>query len=236
MKNPGFVQKVLMYRALHNQILMSCADGSIWMTFSSTLLFFSISSWWRCFGGNNNINNNWISQTQIMFLCPCWYAYFWTFFLSPFWKKKGTECSFSLNLTGALDWIRWASPFYVHHKYRWVATGTIFTLCKFMDVGRAKRFGGICTFPSGGIVCVLLQIFIIFSLFFWTVFCLERWLVVELVPDFQEAVPRASAHCHAVLGDTKAADTVVVTCQDACSLRSYAVPYVAVEIVVAGEE
>lgn len=110
------------------------------------------------------------------------------------------------------------------------------SLCKFMDVGRAKRFGGICTFPSGGIVCVLLQIFIIFSLFFWTVFCLERWLVVELVPDFQEAVPRASAHCHAVLGDTKAADTVVVTCQDACSLRSYAVPYVAVEIVVAGEE
>jgi hypothetical protein len=29
MKNPGFVQKVLMYRALHNQILMSCADGSV---------------------------------------------------------------------------------------------------------------------------------------------------------------------------------------------------------------
>lgn len=110
MKNPGFVQKVLMYRALHNQILMSCADGSIWMTFSSTVLFFRYLLDDVVLGVVIIINNNWISQTQIMFLCPCWYAYFWTFFLSPFLKKRDRVLFFlELNRSPRLN--KMGSPF-----------------------------------------------------------------------------------------------------------------------------
>lgn len=37
-----------------------------------------------------------------------------------------------------------------------------------------------------------------------------------LVPDLEEAVPRPCCHCHAIIGHTQAAHSVVVTCKDSC--------------------
>jgi len=61
-------------------------------------------------------------------------------------------------------------------------------------------------------------------------------LVVDLVPNLEEAVPAPGADRHAVLGDAQAGDAVVVARQHACSFCAKRVPDIAVEIVVAGQE
>lgn len=57
-----------------------------------------------------------------------------------------------------------------------------------------------------------------------------------LVPNLQEAIPGASCYGEAVVCDTEAGDTVVVSGEDSYPLPLQSVPDIAVEVVVASQE
>jgi len=58
----------------------------------------------------------------------------------------------------------------------------------------------------------------------------------KLVPDLQETVPGTGGDRRAVVCHAQTTDAVVVAGQDAGALLAHAVPHVAVEVVVAGEQ
>ena len=58
----------------------------------------------------------------------------------------------------------------------------------------------------------------------------------HLVPDPQVAIPTAGADGHAVCCDSQTTDPVFVGCEDSDTVVQQGVPYVAVKVVVAGEE
>ena len=61
-------------------------------------------------------------------------------------------------------------------------------------------------------------------------------LINRSIPNLEEAVPWASGDGHAVLGHAQAAHTIIMASEYAGSLQSKRVPYVAIEVVVAGEQ
>lgn len=41
--------------------------------------------------------------------------------------------------------------------------------------------------------------------------------LAALIPDLKETVPRACGHCHSIISNTQAANTVIMACQDTCN-------------------
>lgn len=57
-----------------------------------------------------------------------------------------------------------------------------------------------------------------------------------LIPNLQKAIPGAGCYGEAVVCDSQAADSVVVSREDTHPLPLEGVPYVTVEVVVSGQQ